>query len=84
VVTVQPDQVFSYTLVKGMAIRDYQAVITLTPDGSGTSINWRSTFFAKFSPSGPVYRAALGKFIGQTVAGLGEAAARRQVSDAPA
>jgi len=81
VVTVESNQVFSYTLVKGMAIRDYQAVITLTPTGTGTSIHWRSTFKAKFPPAGPIFRSALGKFIGQTVKGLGEAAAKAQVND---
>jgi uncharacterized protein YndB with AHSA1/START domain len=84
VVTVQPNEVFSYTLVKGMAIKDYQAVITLTPTDTGTTIHWRSTFQAKFPPAGPIFRSALGKFIGRTVQGLGEAAAKRQVTDATA
>jgi len=43
VVTVQPDEVFSYDLLSGMAIRDYRAVVTLSPLGEGTSIHWRST-----------------------------------------
>jgi uncharacterized protein YndB with AHSA1/START domain len=84
VVTIQPNEVFSYTLEKGMPIRDYQAVISLTPSGTGTTIAWRSTFFAKFPPAGPIYRAALGKFIGQTVQGLGAAAAKAEVSDSVA
>ncbi|HEY2215841.1 MAG TPA: SRPBCC family protein [Acidimicrobiales bacterium] len=81
VVTIQPNEIFSYTLEKGMPLRGYQAVISLTPAGTGTTISWRSTFHAKFPPAGPIYAAALGKFIGQTVQGLGEAAAKAQVSD---
>jgi uncharacterized protein YndB with AHSA1/START domain len=81
VVTIQPNEVFSYTLEKGMPIRDYQAVISLTPTGAGSTISWRSTFRAKFPPAGPIYRVALGTFIGHTVQGLGDAAARAQVSD---
>lgn len=84
VVTVQPNEVFSYSLEKGMPIRDYRAVVTLTSNGTGTTITWRSTFRAKFAPSGPIYKAALGKFIGRTVQGLAEAAAQAEVRDSVA
>jgi uncharacterized protein YndB with AHSA1/START domain len=76
VVTVQPDEVFSYVLVSGLPIWDYQAVITLSPsDGGGTSIHWRSTFRAKIPGTGRIFQRELGRFIGQTVQGLAAAAA---------
>jgi uncharacterized protein YndB with AHSA1/START domain len=74
VVTVQPDEVFSYELLSGMAIRDYRAVVTLSPLGDGTSIHWRSTFRAKLPLSGRLYQRELGRFIGQVVDGLARAA----------
>jgi hypothetical protein len=76
VVERRPDEVFSYVLEKGLAIRDYVAVITLSPSGSGTTIGWHSTFRAKVPGTGRFYRRQLGKFIEQTVDGLAAAATR--------
>jgi hypothetical protein len=78
VVTIHPDTEFSYILLDGMPIRDYQAVITLVPadGGRGTTITWRSTFRAKVPGTGWLYRLGLGTFMERTVLGLGEAAAR--------
>jgi hypothetical protein len=77
VVERRPDQSFSYVLEKGLALRDYVAVITLTPtDQGGTTIRWRSTFRAKVPGTGGLYRRQLGKFIKETVDGLAMAAAR--------
>jgi hypothetical protein len=71
-----PGEVFSYVLEKGLPLRDYRAVVTLTPTGAGTSIRWRSTFRAKVPLTGWIYRRQLGAFIGRTVEGLAEAASR--------
>ena len=77
VVERRPDEVFSYVLEKGLAIREYRAVITLRRSGPGaTAIHWRSTFHAKVPGTGGLYRRQLGKFIKQTVDGLAIAAAR--------
>ena len=77
VVERRPDEVFSYVLEKGLAIRDYRAVITLSPSGEGgTTIEWRSTFRSKVPGTGGLYRRQLGKFIKETVDGLATAAAR--------
>ena len=70
----RPEAVFSYVLEQGLPLRDYKAVITLTPAGGGTRINWRSTFRPKLPGTGWLYRRELGKFIGQTVEGLAVAA----------
>ncbi len=77
VVERRPGEAFAYVLEAGLALREYRAVITLTPTASGgTSINWRSTFRAKVPGSGWVYRRQLGTFIGETVTGLAVAADR--------
>ena len=75
VVTAQPNEVFSYVLVSGLALADYRAVVTLRPAGAGTSIQWRSTFRAKVPGSGWIYQRQLGRFIGQTAKDLAAAAA---------
>jgi hypothetical protein len=79
-----PGQRFAYVLEAGLALRDYKAVVTLSPsqDG-GTTINWRSTFRAKVPGSGWLYRRQLGSFIGETVDGLAAAVSRAPLSEAP-
>ncbi len=74
VVTATPNELFSYELVSGLAVRDYKAVVRLVPVGDGTSIRWRSTFRGKVPATGWIYRRQLGKFIGLTVSGLAAAA----------
>ena len=82
VVERRPDEVFSYVLEKGLAMRDYVAVITLTPvRPGGTTIEWRSTFRAKVPGTGGLYRRQLGKFIKETVDGLAAAAARTRAPE---
>jgi hypothetical protein len=81
VVKVTPNELFSYELISGLAVRDYVAVVTLAPSvsgsgsGSGTVIHWRSTFRGKIPGTGWLYRRQLGAFIGRTVNGLARAAA---------
>ena len=76
VVTCEPGKVFAYELEAGLPLRDYRAVITLTPGGGRTTINWRSTFHPKVPGTGWIYRRELGKFIRRTVEGLAAAADR--------
>jgi hypothetical protein len=73
-IIVRPNELFSYELISGLAIRDYAAVIRLQPSGEGTTINWRSTFRAKVPGTGWLYHRQLGRFIGLTVNGLAAAA----------
>jgi hypothetical protein len=70
VVECRPGEAFAYALEKGLPLRDYRAVVTLTPAGDGTSINWRSTFRPKVPGTGWLYRRELGKFIKRTLDGL--------------
>lgn len=80
VVTCQPGQVFAYVLEAGLPLRDYKAVVTLTPAVGGTTINWHSTFRPKVPGTGWIYRRELGKFIRHTVEGLAAAADRARSS----
>jgi uncharacterized protein YndB with AHSA1/START domain len=81
VVERRAPEVFSYVLEAGLPLRDYKAVITLTPSsGGGTTVHWRSTFRAKVPGTGWLYRWQLGKFIAQCVAGLAAAADRARSS----
>ena len=71
VVVAKPNELFSYVMVSGLAIRDYQAVVTLLPrDDGGTVIRWRSTFKAKIPGTGWIYQRQLSAFIGSAVNGL--------------
>jgi hypothetical protein len=70
VVAAQPNELFSYVMVSGLAVRDYQAVVTLRPSDGGTVIHWRSTFKAKVAGTGWIYQRQLSAFIGRTVNGL--------------
>ena len=77
VVARDPGRAFAYVLEAGLALRDYKAVVSLTPAaGGGTTINWHSTFRAKVPGTGWIYRRQLGAFIGECVQGLATAAAR--------
>ena len=84
VVTVQPNQEFSYTLLKGMPLRDYQATVTLTPvDGGTRSRTGAPPFAAKIPLTGPLYRISSGPASSAgVVAGLADHAAKAQGSAA--
>jgi len=74
VVERRPGEAFAYVLEAGLALRDYKAVITLSPSAAGgTTISWHSTFTAKAPGLGWLYRRQLGSFIGQCVQGLAAA-----------
>jgi len=68
----------SYTLLSGLAVRDYRADVDLTPRPDGTEIRWHTTFTAKVPGMGRLYRWALAKATQQFVDGLARHAADRQ------
>jgi len=76
IVEAEPDRRFAYELLSGLPLKGYRATTTLTPDGSGTRIHWRSTFTAKVPGTGWIYRRQLRRFIGELVEGLARAAER--------
>ena len=80
VVECRPGEAFAYALEKGLPLRDYKAVVTLTPTGAGTSITWHSTFRPKVPGTGWLYRRELGRFIKRTVDGLAAATDRERAA----
>ena len=82
-VECRPGEAFAYVLEKGLPLRDYKAVVTLTPAaGGGTAINWHSTFRAKVPGTGWLYRRELGRFIRRTTEGLARASDRARQAGA--
>jgi hypothetical protein len=80
IVALEPGRRFGYALDHGLPLRDYVAYVDLSPAGGGTEIHWHSTLTAKIPGTGWFYRRFLGRFIGQVVAGLVDAAGVRAAS----
>ena len=70
VVERQEAQRLSYTLLGGLAVRDYRADIELKAVDGGTEIRWHTTFKAKVPGSGWLYHRALTKATKDFVDGL--------------
>lgn len=70
-----PNRRFSYTLLSGLAVKDYRADIDLTEGPDGTTVRWRSSFRAKVPGLGGAYRRSLTKFLQQCVDGVAQHAA---------
>lgn len=79
IVERRPLERLSYTVLGGLAVRDYRADIDLRPlpDG-GTRIRWRTAFRARVPGFGWLYRSALDRATRQFVEGLAEHASRRR------
>lgn len=77
ILAFEPDRSFRYAHLRGLPVRDYRGEVTLRPAGGGTSIHWRVSFSAKLPGTGPVLHRMLRRFLGQTVRGLAEHAAKR-------
>ena len=77
IVALEPGRRFGYALDHGLPLRDYVAYVDLSRVDGGTEIHWHSTFTAKIPGTGWFYRRFLGRFIGQVVAGLVDAAGVR-------
>jgi hypothetical protein len=80
IVALEPGRRFGYALDHGLPLRDYVAYVDLSPAADGTEIHWHSTFTAKVPGTGWFYRRFLGRFTGQVVAGLVDAAGVRAAS----
>jgi uncharacterized protein YndB with AHSA1/START domain len=65
-----PDRRLTYTLLGGLAVRDYRAEIDLDPAAGGTALRWHTTFSAKVPGMGGLYRRALQKATERFVEGL--------------
>lgn len=71
IVECRPRRRLSYTLLQGLALRDYRADIDLSPrpDG-GTAIRWHTTFRPMIRGTGWLYRRALQQATQHFVDGL--------------
>lgn len=70
IVEREPDRRLTYTLLSGLAVRDYRAEIELTPGAAGTTVRWHTTFAPKLPGTGWIYRRALQKATEEFVDGL--------------
>lgn len=75
IVELIPDRRFGYTLLSGLALRDYRANVDLTPTAGGCAIRWQSTFRPKVPGMGWVYQRALEKIIAESAEAVATAAA---------
>jgi uncharacterized protein YndB with AHSA1/START domain len=73
----EPGRRLVYTLLGGLALRDYRAEITLAPRGAGTDLRWHTTFRPKVPGTGRLYRRALAAATRAFVDGLEAATAPR-------
>jgi uncharacterized protein YndB with AHSA1/START domain len=78
IVEREPSRRLSYTLLSGLPLRDYRAVVELTPAGTGTRIRWSASFFPGRPGTGWIYRIALTRIFRGMVAGLAAAALARR------
>ncbi len=76
IVEKEPERRLTYALLSGLALRDYRAVIDVTPGPEGTAIRWHTTFRPKVPGAGWIYRRALDRITRQFVDGLVAAAER--------
>jgi uncharacterized protein YndB with AHSA1/START domain len=73
IVEREPARRLSYTLLSGLPLRDYRAVVELTPAGAGTRIRWSATFVPRRTGTGLVYRLVLTRVFRGMVTGLAAA-----------
>jgi hypothetical protein len=52
VITLEPEARFEYELLSGLPVKNYRATVTLSDEGEGTAIHWRSTF----DPPWPIFK----------------------------
>ena len=66
-----------YTVIRGIPVRNYRAVVTLTPDGDGTRIRWAATWDSTLA--GRIVHRKLRTLYPEIVAALAAAAEGRPV-----
>jgi hypothetical protein len=76
IVAYDPPTHLAYTILSGLPVLDYRADVRITPDGTGTRIDWSGTFTPKVPGTGPLLRMFLLATIGGFVRRLSRYAAR--------
>ena len=59
VVAWDPPGHLAYRILSGFPVRNYRADVTLTPDGTGTRIEWSGTYDPKWPGTGPLLALVL-------------------------
>jgi hypothetical protein len=73
-----PPSRFGYTLLSGLPLRDYHAVVTLSDSGGGaTNLHWQSRFDAAWRGTDAVARFLAGKVLADIARQVGAEAERR-------
>jgi hypothetical protein len=76
----EPPSRFGYTLLSGVPVRDYHAVVTLTDAGDGaTNIHWQSRFDGRWRVLDAPMRAFVRAALDEVARGVAEEAERRVV-----
>jgi hypothetical protein len=76
----EPPERYGYTLLSGLPVRDYHAVVTLTPsgsDGDATNIHWESRFDGRWRLLDAPLRAAVRQTLNDVAKKLAAEAERR-------
>jgi hypothetical protein len=65
---------YAYRALSGLPVRDYAGQVDLEPrpDGTGTTIRWRSSFFPKIPGTGWLLERGIGRFINECAQGLAQ------------
>jgi hypothetical protein len=71
----EQDRTFRYVHLGGLPVRDYEALVTITPVDDGADITWRTTFDPKIPFTGALVHRALVRFIKISLRGLADHAA---------
>lgn len=74
-VELVPDRRMSYVLLSGLPMKDCRFDVGLTPDGTGTHIDWRASFSPTIPGSGPILRRVLTRALSELSDGLARTAA---------
>jgi uncharacterized protein YndB with AHSA1/START domain len=83
IVEFVPERRLTYTLLAGLALRDYFAEIDLAPaPGGRTQLRWHTTFKVKAPGTGAIYRRALQEATRQFVDGLAAHVGEHALRDA--
>lgn len=78
-----PPARFGYTLLSGLPVRDYHAVVTLSESGGGaTNLHWQSRFDAALPGTNGISRFLAGRILADVAKQVGGEAERRARSGA--